>query len=391
LITLEAPDYELALARCCAMELNVARRAHAVLSTATSAFASLLLLTACADVKDVAPISTSRCTECDVVLGQVGTLSDSVDPGALPDYMVHAMRDARGRTYVISRKKNSVLVFDSTGALIRRLGKSGSGPGVYGTIRRVLPGPSDSLFVADWGIGRLTVYSPDLAVARTQTIQHQPDLVLADGSFVIAEQIGKAQLVGYPIHRATSDGAITRSFGADTPQYRPDLRLITTRWVANARNGGIWTVAPGRYRIEHWDALSGQRTRAIDVKSEWFKEIAAWPDDESTRPPAVIETLWEDASGIIWVLLRDADLNWRAPPQAGTERRITADEYEKTYDWIVEAVDPTSGSVVASKRFAHILWGRPGSTVLVSAKSIRATQSTYDVWQPRLTPKGGSE
>jgi hypothetical protein len=347
----------------------------------------LLALFACTDVKTSAPVDAARCNECDVALVRVATISDAFDPGALPDYMVHATQDSTGRVYVISRTRDAVLVFDSTGALLRRLGRAGSGPGEFGTIRRVLIGPGDSLFVTDWGVGRVTVYAPDLTFVRVQALVHQPDLVLSDGSFVIADQIGAKPFAGYPLHRSMHDGTIAKSFGADTPQYRPDLRLVTTRVPAHAKGGHVWSVAPGRYRIEQWNAMSGQRTRAIDVKSDWFREVDAWPDDESIRPPAVIETLWEDDTGIIWVLLRDADADWRAPPASNGERRITAEEYERTYDWIVEAIDAETGTVVASKRFRHILWGRAGSTVLVSARSITATQSTYDVWKPRLTPR----
>jgi hypothetical protein len=101
--------------------------------------------------------------------------------------------------------------------------------------------------------------------------------------------------------------------------------------------------------------------------------------------------LWEDDTGMLWVLLRDADLEWRPPPGGNTERPIDAEEYEQTYDWILEAIDPASGTIVASRRFRHILWARAGSKVLVSANSITANRTTYDVWQPRLTPKRGGK
>lgn len=359
-------------------------------STAITALALLLVSAACGRDQDetVALPAGSPCTECDIVLDRVGMLSDSADPGALPDYMVYASRDSAGRSYVISRKKDGVLVFDREGTLVRRLGKSGSGPGEYGVVRRVLSGPGDSIFVTDLGMGRLTVYGPDLNVARTQPIAHQPDLVLADGSFIIAEQIGTKGLIGYPLHRATADGAIIASFGTDTPQYRPDLDLIVKRWAAVSRSGGLWTIAPGRYVIEQWDPISGRRTQTIGVRSQWFKEVAAWPADGTARPPATIETLWEDETGIIWVLLRDADLEWRPPPRSDSERKIGAEEYEHAYDWVLEAIDPKSGTIIATKRFRQILWGRPGSTVLVSASRVTPSGSTYDVWQPRLTPKG---
>lgn len=356
-------------------------------------FVTLLSFVSCDrnPTSDIVAETEARCTECDIELERVATISDSADPGALPDFMVYASQDRAGRIFVISRKQDRILVFDSTGHLMHRLGKAGSGPGEFGVVRRVLHGPGDSTFVSDWGLGRVTVYAPDLTLARTEPIVNQPDLVLDDGSFVVAAQVRTKDLIGYPIHRALGNGNIVRSFGADTPQYRPDLDLITTRRAALSGGGKVWSIAPGRYVLEQWDPNSGQRTKAVRVNSTWFKEIAAWPDDETKRPPAVILTLWEDRSGIVWVLLRDADLDWRPPERANVERRIGTEEYEMMYDWVLEAVDPASGAIIASKRFRKALWARPGSAVLVSANTVTSTQSTYDVWKPQLTQREGAK
>ena len=104
------------------------------------------------------------------------------------------------------------------------------------------------------------------------------------------------------------------------------MKLVTNRLVAAASDGDIWTVAPGRYTIERWDPVTGFRKQSISVKSTWFREIMTWPDDERQRPPAVIESIWADESGLVWLLIRDADLEWQAPARANIERIIHADE-----------------------------------------------------------------
>lgn len=352
------------------------------------ALAILLLALSCVSADAPSSLGESRCTDCDIVLDRVATFSDSADPGVLPDYQVHASRDVLGRTFTVARSRDGVLVFDTAGTIIRRLGTPGSGPGEFRVIRRVLHGPGDSIFVTDWGTGRVTVYAPDLTLVRSHAVVNQPDLILADGSFLIAEQLGGAAGNGYPLHRASPDGAIINSFGADTPQFRPDLHLLQTRRAATSSTGAVWAVAPGRYVLERWNPATGTRVQSVTVRSDWFSEIAAWPADETNRPPAVIETLWEGDDGILWVLLRDADLEWRPPARASEERPIGADEYERTYDWVVEAIDSASGEIVASQRFRHILWGRPGSDVLVSADESTAERSTFSVWRPRLVPRG---
>lgn len=348
--------------------------------------ACLLLITACGGTADGRRASV-HCADCEIILRPVGQMSDGFEPGALPDEMVYAVRDSSRRVFTISRKKDAVLVYGEDGTFLRRLGKAGAGPGEFRSIRRVLLGPGDSIYVSDWGLGRLTVYAPDLSLARVQSLAYPPSLILGDGRFVIADHVPAATGIAFPIHVAGADGVLRNSFGADMSESLADMGLITRRWAAAARNGDIWTVAPGRYTLERWDPGTGLRKAAIAIESSWFREVVNWPDDERTRPPAVIEALWEDDAGLIWFVFRDADLDWTAPAPAlaNVERAIGADEYERTYDWVIEVVDPTAGLVIASKRFRNTLWSRPPSTVVVSARGdALADGATYDVWQPVL-------
>jgi hypothetical protein len=367
------------------MRINASAAPTAPGRAISTTLLAMLLSASCGSGQDSPAQDTGRCGVCDIALEHVGSFSDAFEPGALPDYMVYASQDARGRTFVISRDRHSVFVFDAEGDLVRRLGAAGGGPGEFGTIRRVLHGPEDSTIVTDLGLGRMTVFAPDFKFVRSQPIAHQPDLVLEDGSFVVASQIGAKEHMGYPVHRASRNGQILLSFGADTPQYRPDLRLVSTRWVAASRAGGVWTVAPGEFRIEHWDITSGKKTKTLDVQPQWFNRVEAWPTDESSRPPAIVETLWEDETGIVWVLVRDADLDWRRPDPGTSERRITTEDYAATYDWILLAVDPSASSIMASKRFTKVLWARAGSSTLVTQEVLSARHASFALWKPRLT------
>ena len=313
-------------------------------------------------------------------------MSDASDPGALPDNLVYAERDAAGRLYTVSRKKDAVLVFSADGTLIKRLGQSGDGPGEFRAVRRVLLGPLDSIYVADWSL-RINVFSPDLNFVRLRSISNSPSLVLNDGGLIVADQIRTPERIGYPVHSLRPNGELEKSFGVDTPLYRPDLKLIANRLAAKASSGGIWTLPQGRYLFERWDPHTGLRKQSIAVQSSWFKTIAKWSVDERNRPASVIESFSED-DGLLWVLFRVADTDWAVPPQANTERTISAEEYNRTFDWIIEAVDVMTGQVVASKRFPNVLWGRAPSKVLVSSRQVVAGASTYDVWLPTLQERG---
>ncbi|MEO7363500.1 MAG: 6-bladed beta-propeller [Gemmatimonadaceae bacterium] len=342
----------------------------------------MALVSACKD-KPAAPVA---CTDCEIVLQRVGEFSDAFDPGALPDNLVFAERDTAGRLYTVSRKKDAVFVFSADGKLIKRLGQTGDGPGEFRAVRRVLIGPADSVYVADWAL-RINVFSPDLNFARSQSVSNSPSLVLNDGGLIVAEQIRTPERIGYPVHSFRANGEFEKSFGVDTPLYRPDRKLITNRLAANASAGGIWTLPQGHYTFERWDPHAGVRRQSFAVQSSWFKTLAKWPMDETARPASVIESFSEDA-GLLWVLFRVADTDWAVPPRANTERPVSKEEYDKTFDWIIEAVAVNTGQVVASKRFHNVLWGRAPSKVLVSSREEGAGSATYDVWLPTLKRRG---
>jgi hypothetical protein len=170
----------------------------------------------------------------------------------------------------------------------------------------------------------------------------------------VAEQISSRELIGFPIHLVGADGTVRKSFGIDTPQYRPDLQLVVNRMVARATQGGVWTISPGRYVIERWDPVEGQRLAQITVKPTWFRETKQFRTNELTPPNAVIEGIWEQ-DGVLWTVLRDADSKWRPPVAANTERPHDLAEYDRTYDWVLEAISPENGQVLASRRFDRLL------------------------------------
>ncbi len=66
--------------------------------------------------------------------------------------------DAAGRIYVTDPQSPVVQVFSETGKLISTLGGRGEGPGEFATIRNVVVGPDDRVYVWDWDLDRLSVF-----------------------------------------------------------------------------------------------------------------------------------------------------------------------------------------------------------------------------------------
>ncbi|WP_420128320.1 hypothetical protein [Longimicrobium sp.] len=69
--------------------------------------------------------------------------------------------DSRGRIYAGDWFTARVVVLDSTGAVVRTVGRRGLGPGEFRSVRGVQVLPGDSLLVYDPGAARLSVFAPD--------------------------------------------------------------------------------------------------------------------------------------------------------------------------------------------------------------------------------------
>jgi hypothetical protein len=147
--------------------------------------------------------------------------------------------------------------------------------------------------VPDPGLGRVTIIDPDLRIAEVFPAPYPIDMVNADGSFLVARQIPTAARIGYPIHSVSRDGVVETSFGADTPQDRPDSARFTNKTVGPAPDGMVWAASPGIYHFEQWNPMSGEKTRDVRPTSSWFRESSSATDEEG-RPQPTIVGVWED-------------------------------------------------------------------------------------------------
>lgn len=295
-----------------------------------------------------------------VELAPVVTLRDR--GGSLPDSAFSVVPTANGEFLIPSKRRDRVLVFDKSGnlrtTLLTNRGTS------FTTIGAILPVPGGGFVIHDGRGGELYPLTADLKVGSPTALRHSPSLALADGELIVADQIRTPALAGFPIHLFDRSGQVVRSFGADTPQLREDMRVVTNRIVGAARNGTILAAAPGRYVLERWDPRLGKRLTAVPVRSSWFVESTRSEPDERIRPKPILLSLSEDQD-IAWVVLLDADQNWRVPANANTERSFDISEYSNKFDWVIEAVDLKSGAVLGSLRSDSPVMGRSPSPYFV--------------------------
>ena len=204
--------------------------------------------------------------DCRIELEHITRITDADDPGILPPTVVWLQETEAGTFVSASFDGTQIAEFGPDGRLAGVIGRAGQGPGELLRLRTVIPGPGDTLFAPDMGQGRITMFGPDRAPAGTLPMPFPPDLLMPDGSFLVASQIGRSETIGYPMHVVDREGRVVRSFGTDELQYRPDLDYILTRKVAPGQDGTVWAMAPARYILGALGPVYG-RTATVDPDS----------------------------------------------------------------------------------------------------------------------------
>lgn len=110
------------------------------------------------------PVVTIRgsiaCPSCRLEVTRLHALGAPDDPSSPSWFQVGVARDVRGHYYVAPMSDVSTFAaYDSTGRLVRVIGRQGRGPGEYGFIMRAKRWTGDSLVVLDEGNRRLGILS----------------------------------------------------------------------------------------------------------------------------------------------------------------------------------------------------------------------------------------
>ena len=221
---------------------------------------SILPAFATGQPREVAIAGNVACTGCELRITEIHTLTAPEEDGAF-SFGAQVARDRRGRIFAVAQPAHRILVFDSAGRFVRRVGRQGSGPGEYLGIMRIVSGPGDSLWVVDGADRRVTILTPALEYARsfvapTDLIDITPR---PDGSAVIAASVSTPEASGYPFHLLDRQGRIIKSFGtvvdnqlvAECTCGKQSARLA-------ARSDHLLATTNNRYDIERW-TVEGSR------------------------------------------------------------------------------------------------------------------------------------
>lgn len=327
-------------------------------------------------------------TGCDIELRHVVTLSDSADPG-LFGRRIFLNADSGGDFITTTIGSDRLAVFGREGALHGTIGGQGDGPGEFRLASLPLRGPADSLYVFDRRAARLTVLSPDRQLARTMPFPAQPETVLPDGSFVVVGQMRTLDRQAFALHILDADGSFVRSFGTGSPGNPSDAGPGLARVGGRGSGASIWTTPPRRYMIEQWDPSTGDRLRVLDADPPaWFRASdASGGSAREVRPDPALTQIWEGPEGLVWIVATVADADWAPTEAPAVEGPMSVEDRNRIYDWRIEAVDPATGSSVASLLVREELWIRTPYEYFVSPVGIRGDAVLFDILRPVLRPK----
>jgi hypothetical protein len=283
-----------------------------------------------------------------------------------------------------------VWVFDRDGRIIRKLGRSGFGPGEFREVRTVRITPGDTLRVYDGSLGRVTVYSPALELVRTEPASAQlwDILWLEDGSVVINAEMRSAPRVGLPLHLVTREGRIKRSFGEDDVPYSPRNRRRFFRWLS-AAPGGFWSTSyTNTYKVQRFDT-SGRELARLERRAAWFPPTDEYWFPSKDRPPA--SELWgalQSTDSVLWVVARRGDETWHrglsAPIHAEGRTIYPWASYEKVFDSVIEAVGVPEYRLLGSRRFDGVFFSVFGNGLAAMIRESPDGEPFVEIYQLRL-------
>ncbi len=254
-----------------------------------------------------------------------------------------------------------LLEFDSAGRCIGSFGRQGDGPGEYRSIRFVSTDGDGRLAILD---RRLSVLSPDLKLEASRAIPGKIQafrmVSLSHGNWLL----NNYSLPGRAFWILDSDLSPLRTFGDSVLTDSDDLQYQ----LFPDSEGGFWAAKVSyRFELDHYSS-DGVLLKRLSPSSKWFmpwkRDNEREQDPFRQKPRSRITGLWVDTQGRLWIVGIAADAKWHAtsPALVGSSsekdyKMPTSADWLTLYDTMIEVIDSSSGTVLASRQYDGVLGG----------------------------------
>ena len=193
--------------------------------------------------------------------------------------IVGVTTDRSGKIYVVDEANRHVKVVSSTGTVEAVIGRQGRGPGEFEAPSSATVDATDSLFVWDSALGRLSVFDPDHRYVRSATLPVSWNVnslsVLASGELMFAAFSAGER---HGLHIVSRTGNIDRSFAdVSIPVGVSAFFDSVLGGTAATASGNIVYLRKSPYVVDIYSP-AGTLHRSCVGQSEW-----------TTRPQDVIE------------------------------------------------------------------------------------------------------
>ncbi len=268
---------------------------------------------------------TVACSSCRIVVTKVATLGSANDPVDIGASII--ARNSRGEFYAIVARLMQIAVYDAKGSFVTTMGRAGQGPGEFRSIRGLVVGRADTVFVQS-SLTQVSVFSPQRVFVREFPIPsgHELKAALRDGHLVFRAAPDPRGPGVMPAMITSTTGTILTTFGASDSLRSAPARCSTCDYfvlTAGKDANTVWVTPSNRYEVTQWRA-EGTREKVFSVTgSPWFKEwgAAVQTSNALAQPPrTVIHHVHEDSTGRLWIAGSVPNANWKpySGPVSGT-------------------------------------------------------------------------
>jgi hypothetical protein len=301
-----------------------------------------LALTACGIARQLGPIQLVR-------MGAIGATEGAGAMASAPQVSAPLPGGAR---VLIPAGATPPLVYAANGQFLGNLDAGTDSSDTFDQPVFVRLGPGDSIWVFDAG-ERVLVFDPDRKFVRAVPLPVAPwdAVVLPDGRILVTTADA-----GHPLPALLLDdsGRVVRQIGAaDTAA----MAIQAPRHIFLGPDGSWWTMPTAfRWQLEHWDTLGQSLGTLKEPHPRWFAPYDKLQAGSVSQPPSpTLSDAWFDNHGHLWVMGEVADSQWSKgfgppPPNDSDDQRAVIIDPDRAFDTMLEAIDPTTDSILAQTR-----------------------------------------